>query len=113
MSKISMLNAGTQLHPSSPLSQYSFAARIVDVCRFILHFSFMINTREVNGKALPEELILRVFNHAHDFYGAGLRMFFMAIPAFAWIFTHWSLLAVTPLYLCLIHSESVGCVECS
>ncbi|KAG5186726.1 hypothetical protein JKP88DRAFT_271858 [Tribonema minus] len=71
--------------------------------RFIIHFSFMINTRDVNGVPLPKELTNRVFNHAHDYYGIGIRMYFMTIPVFAWVFTEWCLLAVTPIYLYIIH----------
>ena len=65
----------------------------------------MINAREIDGVPTPTDIILKVFNHAHTFYSIGLRMYFLSIPAFAWVFNEWSLLGVTPIYLFIIHSK--------
>jgi len=72
--------------------------------RFMNHFSFMINTRYVDGIELPKTLIATYFIHSHRFYSVGIRMYFLTIPIFAWIFGQWVLVGVTPLYLLLIHS---------
>eukprot|EP00611_Tribonema_gayanum_P008997 TRINITY_DN1869_c0_g1_i3.p1 TRINITY_DN1869_c0_g1~~TRINITY_DN1869_c0_g1_i3.p1 ORF type:complete len:198 (-),score=20.88 TRINITY_DN1869_c0_g1_i3:1420-2013(-) len=73
--------------------------------RFAIHFSFMINTREMNSVPLPPSLMTRVFDHAHWYYSVGIRAFFVTIPVVSWLFTSWCLLGVTPVYLLVVHGE--------
>eukprot|EP00904_Undaria_pinnatifida_P009174 jgi/Undpi1/5387/HiC_scaffold_2.g00668.m1 len=70
--------------------------------RYAVHFSFCINTKELSGVPMPHSLMINVFNHAHQYYSLGIRLYFGTIPVFAWIFTSWALLAVTPVYVYMV-----------
>ncbi|CAM9742923.1 unnamed protein product [Ascophyllum nodosum] len=71
--------------------------------RFAVHFSFCINTQALGGVPMSHSLLEKVFNHTYKYYSLGIRLYFGTIPVFAWIFTSWALLAVTPLYLFMVH----------
>mmetsp|Transcript_12034 Transcript_12034/g.17986 ORF Transcript_12034/g.17986 Transcript_12034/m.17986 type:complete len:225 (+) Transcript_12034:48-722(+) len=71
--------------------------------RYITHVGFMINTKHVEGVPFPMDLIYKMLHQAHRFYSIGMRMFFLCIPLFGWIFGEWVLVAITPVYLYLIH----------
>lgn len=64
----------------------------------------MINVKEINGKPCTKPLIAAVFNKAHSYVAAGLRLYFLSIPLFAWVFSEWALLVVCPLYLVLVRN---------
>lgn len=70
--------------------------------RFAVHFSFCINTRELDGVPMPHSLIVKVFNHSHHYYSLGIRLYFGTIPVFAWIFASWALLVITPVYIYMV-----------
>ncbi|CAB1102130.1 unnamed protein product [Ectocarpus sp. CCAP 1310/34] len=80
--------------------------------RYAVHFSFCINTKKIAGAPMPQSLMVKVFNHAHQYYSLGIRLFFGTIPVFAWIFTSWALLAVTPVYAYMVRGlENAGFVQ--
>eukprot|EP00752_Nemacystus_decipiens_P017140 g15355.t1 len=80
--------------------------------RYAVHFSFCINTTELGGVPMPMSLMVKVFNHAHKYYSLGIRLYFGTIPVFAWIFTSWALLAVTPVYVFMVRGlENAGFVQ--
>ncbi|CAM9323749.1 unnamed protein product [Ectocarpus sp. 12 AP-2014] len=80
--------------------------------RYAVHFSFCINTKKIAGAPMPQSLMVKVFNHAHQYYSLGIRLFFGTIPVFAWIFTSWALLAVTPVYAYMVKGlENAGFVQ--
>ncbi|CAM9697558.1 unnamed protein product [Pylaiella littoralis] len=80
--------------------------------RFAVHFSFCINTTAIGGVPMPQSLMVKVFNHAHKYYSLGIRLYFGTIPVFAWIFTAWALLAVTPVYVFMVRGlENAGFVQ--
>ncbi|CAM9312411.1 unnamed protein product [Scytosiphon promiscuus] len=80
--------------------------------RYAVHFSFCINTTKIGGVPMPPSLMVKVFNHAHKYYSLGIRLYFGTIPVFAWLFTAWALLAVTPLYVYMVRGlEDAGFVQ--
>eukprot|EP00903_Cladosiphon_okamuranus_P006823 g6648.t1 len=80
--------------------------------RYAVHFSFCINTTAIGGVPMPLSLMVKVFNHAHKYYSLGIRLYFGTIPVFAWIFTSWALLAVTPGYVFMVRGlENAGFVQ--
>ncbi|CAN0230495.1 unnamed protein product [Hapterophycus canaliculatus] len=57
-------------------------------------------------------ILVNVFEHSHKFFSLGIRLYFGTIPVFAWIFSPWALLAVTPLYLYMVRGlENAGFVK--
>jgi hypothetical protein len=60
--------------------------------------------------ALPLSLTTTVFHHAHMYYSVAIRMYFLTIPVFAWVFTEWCLLAFTPIYLWIIQGAWTACM---
>lgn len=47
-------------------------------------------------------VIEKVFHRSYSFYTAGLRMYFVLIPMFAWMLSSWVLLFVVPVNLYLV-----------
>lgn len=70
--------------------------------RFVIHFSFLINCRQIHGIPTDTRMVKRFFDHSHRYYSAGIRMYFFIIPVLCWGFSIWALLAVTPFYLFII-----------
>eukprot|EP00752_Nemacystus_decipiens_P004671 g4259.t1 len=80
--------------------------------RFAVHFSFCINTRELEGVPMSQGILVNVFEHSHRYFSLGIRLYFGTIPVFAWIFTPWALLAVTPVYVYMVRGlENAGFVK--
>jgi uncharacterized membrane protein len=48
------------------------------------------------------KVIKKVFHRAHSYYTAGLRMYLVLIPMFAWMLSPWVLLFVVPVNLFLV-----------
>ncbi|CAM9697700.1 unnamed protein product [Pylaiella littoralis] len=80
--------------------------------RFAVHFSFCINTKEIDGVPMSHALVVNVFEHSYKYFSLGIRLFFGTIPVFAWMFTPWALLAVTPAYVYMVRGlENAGFVK--
>ncbi|CAM9717526.1 unnamed protein product [Ectocarpus fasciculatus] len=86
--------------------------------RFAVHFSFCINTRGkfsciyIEGVPMSHAMLVNVFEHSHKYFSLGIRLYFGTIPVFAWIFTPWALLAVTPVYVYMVRGlENAGFVK--
>ncbi|CAM9576254.1 unnamed protein product [Ectocarpus sp. 4 AP-2014] len=80
--------------------------------RFAVHFSFCINTGEIEGVPMSHAMLVNVFEHSHKYFSLGIRLYFGTIPVFAWIFTPWALLAVTPVYVYMVRGlENTGFVK--
>ena len=47
-------------------------------------------------------VIEKVFHRSHSFYAAGIRMYFVLIPMFAWMLSPWVFLFVVPVHLYLV-----------
>eukprot|EP00639_Heterosigma_akashiwo_P016741 CAMPEP_0206399392 /NCGR_PEP_ID=MMETSP0294-20121207/24804_1 /ASSEMBLY_ACC=CAM_ASM_000327 /TAXON_ID=39354 /ORGANISM="Heterosigma akashiwo, Strain CCMP2393" /LENGTH=187 /DNA_ID=CAMNT_0053855207 /DNA_START=269 /DNA_END=832 /DNA_ORIENTATION=+ len=71
--------------------------------RFMVHFSFMINTKIIEGMELKKSLMVKVFERAHMYYSIGIRLYFLAVPLFAWLFSRWALLGATVIHLTIIY----------
>ncbi|CAM9312259.1 unnamed protein product [Scytosiphon promiscuus] len=80
--------------------------------RFAVHFSFCINTKELDGVPMSHGLLVNVFEHSHKYFSLGIRLYFGTIPVFAWIFSPWALLVITPLYIYMVRGlENAGFVK--
>jgi len=71
--------------------------------RFMVHFSFMINTEVIEGMLLQKSLMVKVFERAHMYYSIGIRLYFLSVPLFIWLFSRWALLGATVLHLTVIY----------
>jgi hypothetical protein len=63
-----------------------------------------MNVKFVDDIPMHLPIIQKVFERSYAFYTAGLRMYFVLIPMFAWLVTSWLLLAVTLPHLYLVYS---------
>jgi hypothetical protein len=69
----------------------------------LLSCSFIMNVKHVSGTPMSLRVIEKVFHRSYSFYTAGLRMYFVLIPMFAWMLSAWVLLFVVPLNLFLVY----------
>jgi uncharacterized membrane protein len=61
-----------------------------------------MNVEEANGVKMNTKIIELVFHKSHLYYAAGLRLYFIIIPLFAWMINSYALIVVTPIYLWLV-----------
>jgi len=73
--------------------------------RYGTHFHMIMNVKEINGHMLSTQLsvIERVYDKSHFFYSSGVRLFFLMIPAFAWLVSCWVMLVACPLHMFLVN----------
>jgi uncharacterized membrane protein len=64
--------------------------------------SFLMNVKTVQGTPISLRLIEKIFHRSYSYYTAGLRMYFVLIPMFAWMLSPWVLLFVVPINLFLV-----------
>ena len=78
---------------------------MVYAVRYGTHFHMIMNVKYINGTLLSNQfsIIEGVYHKSHFFYSMGQRMFFLIIPAFAWVVSCWLLVVMCPLYVFLIH----------
>lgn len=74
--------------------------------RYGNHFHMIMNCKLVNGYELGNQLSIveAVYNKSHFFYSTGVRMFFLLIPAFAWLLNCWVMLAMCPVHIYVLHT---------
>ena len=66
-------------------------------------YSFLMNVKTVSGTPMSIRVIQKVFHRSYSYYTAGLRMYFVLIPMFAWMLSPWALLIVVPLNLYIVY----------
>lgn len=81
--------------------------------RYGTHFHFLMNVMEANnGVPMNLRVIELVFHRSHFYYAAGLRMYFLLLPLFAWTVSSWALLAMCPIYLWVVEDyENLSFLE--
>lgn len=88
------------------ISLIAFVIFFVEIyaLRYGTHFHMLMNVKEINGHVVASQLSLieSVYHKSHFFYATGVRMYFLFIPAFAWLVNCWVMLAVFPIYLFLV-----------
>lgn len=62
-----------------------------------------MNVKTVCNKPLSTRVIQKVFHRSYSYYTAGLRMYFVLIPMFAWMLSAWALLVVVPINLYIVY----------
>ncbi len=78
---------------------------MVYAVRYGTHFHMMMNVEYINGLEVKNHLkiIEIVYHKAHFFYSTAQRMYFLLIPAFAWLINSIVLALMTPVYIYLIN----------
>lgn len=62
-----------------------------------------MNVKTVCDTPLSIRVIQKVFHRSYSYYTAGLRMYFVLIPMFAWMLSPWALLFVVPINLYIVY----------
>ena len=72
-----------------------------------------MNVKEVNGFLLSNQfsLIEKVYHKSHFYYSTGVRMYFLLIPAFAWVISCWLMLAGECVCVCVLPTDSCLCLD--
>ena len=72
-----------------------------------------MNVKYIEGNIpMPLRIIEKVFEKSYDYFVAGLRMYFVLIPMFAWLISSWTLLGITIPHLFLVYSyDNLGWLE--
>lgn len=63
-----------------------------------------MNVKYLEGQIpLPLTIIEKVFEKSYSYYVAGLRMYFVLVPMFAWLVSSWLLLVITLPHLYIVY----------
>lgn len=75
--------------------------------------SFLMNVEEVNNGIPMNNIITeKVFHISHFYYAAGLRMYYVALPLFAWFISSWVLLCSVPVFVYIVEEyEDMSALE--
>jgi hypothetical protein len=63
-----------------------------------------MNVKFVDRIPMHLPVIQKVFERAYGYYTAGVRMYLVLIPMFAWLVSCWLLMAITLPHIYLVHS---------
>lgn len=71
-----------------------------------------MNVKNVSGTPMSIRVIQKVFHRSYSYYTAGLRMYFVLIPMFAWMLSEWALLIAVPINLFIVYDyDNLNWVE--
>lgn len=81
--------------------------------RYETQHHFMMNVEEVNnGIPMNNKVSEKMFHLAHFYYAAGLRMYYVCLPLFAWFVSSWVLLFSVPIFLYIVEEyEDMSVLE--
>lgn len=70
--------------------------------RYATQFHFLMNVKEANDVAMNLNIIEKVFHKSYFYFAAGLRMYFIALPLFAWFLSSIAMIIVVPVVIYLV-----------